>query len=1361
MQIQEKEINIMLENGYTPTPGIIYSNSLSHHKNYINRIKWSPVGTKIGSSDITGKICLVNPDKSNNDIKNFNLGNQADFCWAPDGNRIAACTENSLIVYGANYRNTIWKKNLKYQDGVSWSPKGNYIATGSINGIVRLWNAEDGNILKEFADHRGDVYEFAWSSDEKYLASGGGSGRSKDSDHSIRIWDIENQKYKCRLDGHTGFIAELAWSTNNNLLASASKDKTIRIWDPIRDKLLTIVESHTDEVRGLSFSPDEKILVSHSWDNTLRFWHSTTLALLTEVNLPNIMNQSYNRVAFEPKCNRLAIVRGEIIHVWKIDIETIIQNTPKNSVNYISARIALVGDPGVGKTKLGMKISQEQQKKHFGPQSQKFWTIPSLNLKRDDGTECEAILWDIADLHVQRQVNPIFLENIDAALIVIDPIHKKDPLEGVSFWLDKLKINGQNPPTILVGGRVDMGDHSKTQKEIDEFCQKNNISGGYVKTSERTGQGIDTLINKLKNQIKWNEMTEIVTTISLKCIKDFILEIKESDVQKNILLSFEELKKRLEKSNCDFSFSESEIKTVVENLTTQGYITSVRHSSGKQYILLQPFILFRLATSICDLADKNFRGLGSIVEKDLMNGKFVFDELKNLSHNDKLVLIDAAILRLINHKICFRESHRKENLIIFPELIKKKISSSPNDHNFVDDYTYIVKDKYETLYSSMVVQIGYSPEFTHINQWQNQAQYIMDLNYICGFRFISISEEEAEFVLYFDKNVPEEHRNKFRYLFFQILKLMALNITEYEPVICECGNHLDRITISKLKLEGKNSAYCVICGHRINLFNSKQNEPEVRLSPKAQNIYDSMSLQNLYEEELTYIKRFKINRPSPRCHISYATENKEFAQKIIKDLQHAGIEILENTEEIQQKDFIIIIATNAYYNAIGTIFPILYTDSIFNCINKNRPHVKFLLFENKTTSNNHDFYFSEPSLYCVTLFDLVLSLYSIPLDHITFKSSREKLNDKRRFLQDGVKSKGETLKNTNTKNKKNFVFKDFEIFIANNNTIYVKTEKFGESQGEFNLDLNEFKSRLKRIEKRDTDIEFLKSIGIDLYNSIFTEKNDKLWYSTKRFARISKHGTRLRLIFENPELASLPWELLYDKDSNTFISTDISTLLTRYTKLEKIKQKIKFQETPIKILLIIATPKGLPRINVRCEKKIIQDALQTKIDTNKIILKTESKPTIDRLVSILREEDFNIIHFIGHTNFQNQTGGIALIDKDRKVDYINDENFSSLFIGRKSIQLIVMNSCLTAKSSIESFSGIANAMVKQGLPAVIGMQYPITNKTASIFAEHFYSSLVLDSPIDVALQEARHALSETFSGKPDFAYPVLFLREAN
>ena len=481
-------------------------------------------------------------------------------------------------------------------------------------------------------------------------------------------------------------------------------------------------------------------------------------------------------LAFHPHLPILATL-GEndtIIRIWELD-EAVLLGQAKENVNYTTAKLVLVGDSGVGKTGLGWRLAHGEFKEHPSTHGQQFWSIPQLGLKRKDGTDCEAVLWDLAGQHVYRQVHSIFLENVAAALVLFDPTNRQEPLKGAQFWLEQLKGRGQLPPTVLVGARVDRGAPALSQAELDQFCQRYGIKGGYISTSALKGDGLAELLDILKTQIPWDNMTATVTTVTFKRIKDYVLSLKEKTDRKGVLVSPGELRKLLEAIPPaklveagtstgsvpePWSFTDAEMMTAVGHLDTHGYVTVLRNSAGEQTILLTPDLLVNLAASVMLLADKNPRELGAVSETELLQGKYPFDELKGLEPREAQTLLDAAIRRFLEHNICFRDTFGDDTLLIFPSLIKQK-RPLQDDAPATDDISYVVRGRVENLYASLVVLLGYTPSFSRINQWQNQAQYEMDAGQVCGFRSIEEREGELELVLYYGEKMPPKGREQY------------------------------------------------------------------------------------------------------------------------------------------------------------------------------------------------------------------------------------------------------------------------------------------------------------------------------------------------------------------------------------------------------------------------------------------------------------------------------------------------------------------------------------------------------------------------------------------------------------------------
>jgi hypothetical protein len=78
----------------------------------------------------------------------------------------------------------------------------------------------------------------------------------------------------------------------------------------------------------------------------------------------------------------------------------------------------------------------------------------------------------------------------------------------------------------------------------------------------------------------------------------------------------------------------------------------------------------------------------------------------------------------------------------------------------------------------------------------------------------------------------------------------------------------------------------------------------------------------------------------------------------------------------------------------------------------------------------------------------------------------------------------------------------------------------------------------------------------------------------------------------------------------------------------------------------------------------------------------------------------------------------------------------------------------------DPFAGIAPGLIRQGIPAVIAMQFEVTDTAAAIFGHEFYLALADGCPVDQAAAEARKAMYAS-DCDVEWATPVLYLRASD
>lgn len=97
---------------------------------------------------------------------------------------------------------------------------------------------------------------------------------------------------------------------------------------------------------------------------------------------------------------------------------------------------------------------------------------------------------------------------------------------------------------------------------------------------------------------------------------------------------------------------------------------------------------------------------------------------------------------------------------------------------------------------------------------------------------------------------------------------------------------------------------------------------------------------------------------------------------------------------------------------------------------------------------------------------------------------------------------------------------------------------------------------------------------------------------------------------------------------------------------------------------------------------------------------------------------------------------------------------------QKSVRLIFLNACEGARGGrSDLFAGVAQQLelVQQALPAVVAMQFPVSDQAAIALSHEFYRALADGYPLEAAVSEARKAIHGP-AGNPEWGTPVLFSR---
>ena len=244
----------------------------------------------------------------------------------------------------------------------------------------------------------------------------------------------------------------------------------------------------------------------------------------------------------------------------------------------------------------------------------------------------------------------------------------------------------------------------------------------------------------------------------------------------------------------------------------------------------------------------------------------------------------------------------------------------------------------------------------------------------------------------------------------------------------------------------------------------------------------------------------------------------------------------------------------------------------------------------------------------------------------------------------------------------------------------------------------------------------------------------------------------------------MPWECLYEPGRGEFLGLSGQTPLVRYAELPY--PPIVGFRPPLKILVTLPSPRDLPPLDAKRERERIASALRELETAQQVSIRwldaTESREpvTLEAFHDALFSFRPQVLHFVGHGDFDSHRaeGYLFFEGTNREKDPISSWRLAQLATSVGSLRLAFLNACQgAATSEIDRLGGVAAALAQKGIPAVIGMQFEVTDGAAIEFAGKFYQRLAQGAPVDTAVQEARIHVGVVKDNPVEWATPVLYL----
>lgn len=587
--------------------GVTSRRTIPGHQGMVTDISWSPTGRTLASSSLDNIVRLW--DTPTGQPRRMLRGHsEGVYCigWSPDAPiLVAGCGDGRIWVwnYESGAPERVLEGHTKTVFSLAWSPDGRTLVSGSEDKTIRFWDVVTGNMYG-MLEEDDPIDVLAWAPGGQVLASGSWG-------QAVRLWDSATGRLINTLDGgmvrdsaqargapmglrrYWSPLSAVAWSPDAQMLASTSGEaSSVSLWNPVTGYRTNILEGHTSDVVALSFSPDGQLLASKSLDGEIRIWRRTPWETVADFWETHRGANAWSRLAFHPQRPILAALgeKDNSIVIWELDAETLQDAPPITpTTHYINAKAVLVGESGVGKSGLGIRIAERAFRPTDSTHGAQFWHLrvpPSMlaNIPEARHVQAEVTLWDFAGQQEYRLIHQLFLDDTNVALLLFDCSDATDPFRGVPYWAKVLRKHAsKRTRKFLVSARCDVSPVTVTHSEIYRCLGQHELDD-YFCTSAKTGEGITELVDRLFSVIPWEELPRITTPLLFQVIRGYLLRRKEEGT---CLVAMDKIRKETSSSYALSPDMRTEIAAASASL--HAYLNRGIRSGEDYHALIQRF----------------------------------------------------------------------------------------------------------------------------------------------------------------------------------------------------------------------------------------------------------------------------------------------------------------------------------------------------------------------------------------------------------------------------------------------------------------------------------------------------------------------------------------------------------------------------------------------------------------------------------------------------------------------------------------------------------------------------------------------------------------------------------------------------
>ncbi|MEU5686243.1 hypothetical protein DEJ48_08300 [Streptomyces venezuelae] len=199
----------------------------------------------------------------------------------------------------------------------------------------------------------------------------------------------------------------------------------------------------------------------------------------------------------------------------------------------------------------------------------------------------------------------------------------------------------------------------------------------------------------------------------------------------------------------------------------------------------------------------------------------------------------------------------------------------------------------------------------------------------------------------------------------------------------------------------------------------------------------------------------------------------------------------------------------------------------------------------------------------------------------------------------------------------------------------------------------------------------------------------------------------------------------------------------------------------IRLLVVCASPRGLPPLRMAPEVAAIRNDLP-EVAVQTVVVERATRASLEDALGVHSELPTAVL-VIAHGTYDREIGKgvVSLETENGDVDRVPADLLAAILLKAQRLRFVALNLCAGADSShLEPFSGLAQALIGGGVPAVVAMRGRVSDVSAGAFGPELLKGIAANKTVDEAVAAARLRISHLPEHTAvEWATPALFLHE--